>query len=78
MLSRRGWSIKIRSFELALLLDRLDGGAFDAALLQLPDVTEPNVLKWFFDPGGVPFEGGEGRNRARYRNDSLPCMPLLC
>ena len=71
MLSRRGWSIKIRSFELALLLDRLDRGAFDAALLQLPDVTEPNVLKWFFDPGGVPFEGGEGRNRARYRSEKV-------
>ena len=30
--------------------------------------TEPNVLSWFFHPRGVPGEGGQGKNRARYRS----------
>jgi peptide/nickel transport system substrate-binding protein len=34
----------------------------------MPELTEPNVLRWFFHPNAVPGEGGEGRNRARWRS----------
>jgi peptide/nickel transport system substrate-binding protein len=51
-----------------VLLARLDAGDFDLASLQMPELTEPNLLKWFFHPNAVPDEGHEGKNRARYRN----------
>lgn len=68
MLGDAGLSVRVVSLDLGVLLQRLDAGDFELALLQMPELTEPNILKWFFHPSGVPGEGGEGRNRARYRS----------
>jgi peptide/nickel transport system substrate-binding protein len=68
MLGDAGLPVRVVALDLGILLARLDAGDFDLASLQMPELTEPNLLKWFFHPGAVPGEGGEGRNRARYRN----------
>ncbi len=69
MLGDAGLTVRIVSLDLGVMLKRLDSGDFHAATLQMPELTEPNILKWFFHPSGVPGEGGEGRNRARYRSE---------
>jgi peptide/nickel transport system substrate-binding protein len=68
MLGDAGFPTAVVPIDLGVLFTRLDAGDFDMALLQLPELTEPNVLSWFFNPSGVPGEGGAGKNRARYRN----------
>lgn len=68
MLGDAGLPTIVVPIDLGVLFTRLDAGDFDMALLQLPELTEPNVLSWFFNPSGVPGEGGMGKNRARYRN----------
>lgn len=68
MLGDAGLATAVVPLDLGVLFTRLDAGDFDMALLQLPELTEPNVIAWFFNPSGVPGEGGVGKNRARYRN----------
>ncbi|HMJ10514.1 MAG TPA: ABC transporter substrate-binding protein [Polyangiaceae bacterium] len=68
MLEDAGLEVRVITLDLGILLARLDSGDFDLASLQMPELTEPNLLKWFFHPSAVPGEGQEGRNRARYRN----------
>ncbi|MBK8995661.1 MAG: ABC transporter substrate-binding protein [Myxococcales bacterium] len=68
MLGDAGLSVRVVSLDFGVLLARLDAGDFEMATLQMPELTEPNVLAWFFHPRGVPGEGGEGKNRARYRD----------
>ena len=69
MLGDVGFPVTVVPLDLGVMLARLDAGDFDAAILQIPELTEPNVLSWFFDPRGVPGEGGQGKNRARYRSE---------
>ncbi len=68
MLGDAGLSVRVVTLDLGVMLQRLDAGDFEIATLQMPELTEPNVLRWFFHPRGVPGESGEGKNRARYRN----------
>ncbi len=68
MLGDAGLEVRVVSLDLGVMLERLDAGDYDIATLQMPELTEPHLLSWFFHPRGVPGEGGEGRNRARYRN----------
>ncbi len=68
MLGDAGLPVAVVPLDLGVMLARLDAGDFDMAMLQIPELTEPNVLSWFFHPRGVPGEGGQGRNRARYRS----------
>jgi peptide/nickel transport system substrate-binding protein len=68
MLGDGGLPTTVVPIDLGVLFTRLDAGDFDMALLQIPELTEPNILSWFFNPSGVPGEGGAGKNRARYRN----------
>jgi len=68
MLGDAGLQVRVVPLDLGVMLERLDGGDYQMATLEMPELTEPNILKWFFDPKGVPGEGGEGRNRARYRS----------
>jgi peptide/nickel transport system substrate-binding protein len=68
MLGDAGLEVRVQSLDLGVLLERLDAGDFDFATLQMPELTEPNVFRWFFHPRGVPGEGGEGKNRARWRD----------
>ena len=48
--------------ELGTLLARLSAGEFDAAILQIPELTEPNVLRVFMHSKWMPPNGA---NRAR-------------
>jgi peptide/nickel transport system substrate-binding protein len=68
MLGDAGLTVSVVPLDLGVMLARMDAGDFDLAMLQIPELTEPNVLSWFFHPRGVPGEGGQGRNRARYRS----------
>ncbi|HEX7668042.1 MAG TPA: ABC transporter substrate-binding protein [Polyangiaceae bacterium] len=69
MLGDAGLETRVVPLDLGAMLARLDAGDFDLAILQLPELTEPNVLSWFFHPRGIPGEGHEGKNRARYRSE---------
>jgi peptide/nickel transport system substrate-binding protein len=68
MLGDAGIATTVVPLDLGVMLGRLDAGEFEVAILQIPELTEPNVLSWFFHPRGVPGEGGQGKNRARYRS----------
>ena len=68
MLSDAGLQTQVVPLDLGVMLSRLDSGNFSLAILQVPELAEPNVLSWFFHPRGIPGEGGDGRNRARYRS----------
>ncbi|MCB9588437.1 MAG: ABC transporter substrate-binding protein [Polyangiaceae bacterium] len=71
MLTDAGATVRVVALDLGVLLKRLDAGDFQLAVLQMPELTEPNILNWFFNPRGIPGEGGEGKNRARYRNPAV-------
>jgi peptide/nickel transport system substrate-binding protein len=68
MLSDAGLPTEVVPLELGLLLARLDAGQYALAILQIPELTEPNLLRWFFHPRGIS-SANEGRNRARYRSE---------
>ncbi len=67
MLADAGLRVEVAALELGALLQRLTAGDYELALLQMPDIAEPQVLEWFFHSRGIPGEG-VGANRARYRN----------
>jgi peptide/nickel transport system substrate-binding protein len=69
MLGDAGLDVRVVTLDQGVMFARLDAGDFDLAMLQMPELTEPNVLSWFFHPRGVPGEGGQGKNRARYRSE---------
>jgi peptide/nickel transport system substrate-binding protein len=68
MLSDAGLATQVVPLDTGALFERLDRGDYQIAILQMPELTEPNVLRWFFHQGAVPGEGGVGKNRARYRS----------
>ena len=68
MLGDAGLQTQVIPLDLGVMLSRLDAGNFTLAILQIPELSEPNVLSWFFHPRGIPGEGADGRNRARYRS----------
>ena len=61
MLTEAGLRVRVVSLDLGVMFSRLDAGDFQMAVLQMPELTEPNVLKWFFHSTGVPGEGGRER-----------------
>jgi peptide/nickel transport system substrate-binding protein len=67
MLGDAGLQVHVLPLDFGVLLERLDAGDYELATLQMPELTEPNLLSWFFHPRGVPGEG-DGKNRARWRN----------
>lgn len=65
-----GIEVDLRPFELTTLLAHLDSGAFEATMLQIPMVMEPNLYRWFFHSSSIPSgRGSGGANRWRYRSD---------
>jgi peptide/nickel transport system substrate-binding protein len=68
MLSDAGLPTQVAPLDSGALFERLDRGDYQIAILQMPELTEPNVLRWFFHQSAVPGEGGVGKNRARYRS----------
>lgn len=65
-----GAHVEVVPLELGVMLSRLSAGDFELAVLQIPELTEPHVLSWFFRSTSVPGEG-QGANRARYRSPEL-------
>ena len=57
--------------ELGTMLARLNMGDFDVALLQLPEMTEPNVLRHFL---ASAFEPPMGANRGRVHDAELDAL----
>jgi peptide/nickel transport system substrate-binding protein len=70
MLSDAGLPTRVIPLDSGALFARLDRGDYQMAILQMPELTEPNVIRWFFHRDNVPGEGGVGKNRARYRNET--------
>jgi peptide/nickel transport system substrate-binding protein len=68
MLGDVGLEVEVVPLDLGVLLARLSSGDFEAALLQIPELTEPNVLRWFFHSASIPGRGPGGANRARFAN----------
>ncbi|MEO7110623.1 MAG: ABC transporter substrate-binding protein [Polyangiaceae bacterium] len=62
-----GWKVEVVPLELGTLIARLNAGDFDAAILQIPELTEPNVLRVFMHSTYIPPNGA---NRARI-NDAV-------
>jgi peptide/nickel transport system substrate-binding protein len=54
--------------ELGTLLARLSAGDFDAAILQIPELSEPNTLRVFLHSASIPPAGA---NRARVRDPEI-------
>ncbi len=63
-----GVDVTVIALELATMLARLSAGDFDVAILQLPEMTEPNVLRHFLHSAFVPPAGA---NRGRVRDAAL-------
>jgi peptide/nickel transport system substrate-binding protein len=66
-----GLQVEVTPLELGTLLARLTAGDFDVATLQLPELTEPNVLRVFMHSAFVPPAGS---NRGRVRDRELDAM----
>jgi peptide/nickel transport system substrate-binding protein len=63
-----GFDVEVVPLELGTLLARLGAGDFDAAVLQIPELAEPNTLRVFLHSRFVPPEGA---NRARVRDPAV-------
>jgi peptide/nickel transport system substrate-binding protein len=66
-----GIDVTVVPLELGTMIARLSGGDFDLAILQLPEMTEPNVLRHFLHSGFVPPVGA---NRGRVFDATLDTL----
>ena len=64
-LAEVGADVEVVPLELGTLIGRLGAGDFELATLQLPELTEPNVLRVFLHSTSIPPEGA---NRGRVRD----------
>ena len=60
-----GIVVEVVPLELGTLIARLNAGDFDLASLQLPELTEPNILRVFLHSAYIPPSGA---NRGRVRD----------
>ncbi|MBN9161481.1 MAG: ABC transporter substrate-binding protein, partial [Myxococcales bacterium] len=67
-LSGIGVFLEVIPLELGTMIARLGAGDFELATLQMPEVTEPNVLRVFLHSSSVP---PAGVNRGRVRDADL-------
>lgn len=63
-----GITLDVVPLELGTMLARLGAGDFALAMLQMPELTEPNVLRVFLHSSSVPPAGA---NRGRVRDADL-------
>ncbi len=66
-----GLAVDVVPLELGTMIARLNGGDFDLAVLQLPEMTEPNVLRRFLGGAFVPPEGA---NRGHVQDAELDAL----
>lgn len=64
-LAEAGIDCELVPLELGTLLARLGAGDFDAAVLEIPELTEPNTLRVFLHSASIPPNGS---NRGRVRD----------
>jgi peptide/nickel transport system substrate-binding protein len=67
-LAAKGFDITLVPLELGTLFARLSAGDFDLALLNVPELLEPNVLRVFLHSASIPPSGS---NRGRVRDPEL-------
>ncbi len=67
-LAKVGLTVVVEALELGTLLSRLGRGDFQLAILQMPELTEPNALKTFLHGG---LEPPLGANRGRFADAAL-------
>jgi peptide/nickel transport system substrate-binding protein len=70
-LADAGLQVDVVPLELGTMIARLNAGDFDLAILQLPEMTEPNVLRRFLGGAFVPPTGA---NRGRARDAALDAL----
>ncbi|HEY2743218.1 MAG TPA: ABC transporter substrate-binding protein [Polyangia bacterium] len=70
MLRQVGIGVDLRVYEFATLFADLKKGNFQMSLLQIPEISEPDLYINFFDSARVPTRDNldAGGNRERYRN----------
>ncbi|WP_394823391.1 ABC transporter substrate-binding protein [Pendulispora albinea] len=61
----------VQPLELGTLIARLNAGDFDLAILQIPELAEPNVLRVFLHGGSIPPAGS---NRGRVRDPEVDAL----
>jgi peptide/nickel transport system substrate-binding protein len=66
-----GIRTELSTLELGTMIARLNAGDFDLAILTLPEMTEPNVLRHFLHGAFVPPAGA---NRGRVRDAALDTL----
>jgi peptide/nickel transport system substrate-binding protein len=66
-----GVDVEVVPLELGTMIARLNAGDFDLAILALPEMTEPNVLRRFLHSAFVPPAGA---NRGRVRDAALDAL----
>lgn len=66
-----GLPVDVVPLELGTLIARLNAGDFDLAILQLPEMSEPNVLRRFLHHASIPPAGA---NRGRARDPRLDAL----
>ncbi len=66
-----GIELDIVQLELGAMLARLAAGDFDLATLQMPELSEPNVLRVFMHSASIPPSGS---NRGRIRDPELDAL----
>ncbi len=70
-LAEAGILVDVVPLELGTMLARLGAGDFEVAMLQLPELVEPNVLRVFLHGSSVPPSGS---NRGRVRDQALDAL----
>jgi len=66
-----GADVDVTSLELGALIARLTAGDFDAAILNMPEVAEPNVLRLFLHSASIP---PSATNRGRIRDQRVDAL----
>ncbi|RYE94586.1 MAG: ABC transporter substrate-binding protein [Myxococcales bacterium] len=74
MLGDVGVPVELMPLDLGVLLHRLSSGDYELAILQIPEFTEPNLLRWFFHSASIPAPGRGGANRARHASPALDAV----
>jgi peptide/nickel transport system substrate-binding protein len=72
-LADAGLLVELSPLDFGVMMHRLSTGDFDLATLQMPELTEPNLLRWFFHSSFIPSaeHPSGGANRARYRSHTV-------
>ena len=70
MLAEVGIGVELRVYEFATLFADLKKGNFQMSMMQIPEISEPDLYINFFHSGRVPTRDNldAGGNRERYRN----------